>query len=50
MGEFGEDGVEERGGDLGDIGGHSLEEEQYCFHWLREGEREGGSEMEGVSE
>ena len=41
VGEFGENGVEERGGVLGDIGGHSLQQEQHRLHWLRpEGRRD----------
>ena len=41
VGEFGENGVEERGGVLGDIRGHSLQQEQHRLHWLRsEGERD----------
>ena len=39
-GEVGQDGVEERRAVLGHIGGHALQEEQDCFHWL--GGRGGG--------
>ena len=41
-GELGENGVEERRAVLGHVGGHSLQQEQHCFHRL--GETEGGSE------
>ena len=37
-GEVGEDGVEERGGVMGDVGRHTLQQKQNSLHCLGQGE------------